>query len=94
MSWKLFEYRASLYKETGKLLTIGYQHKFDPDVMYAEAEAKKGTFGDMYFAKANVVRRRGVPTWGVFTQKSEQGGGTLIDIGTHALDDVLYIMDN
>lgn len=81
-------------KETGKLLTIGYQHKFDPDVIYAKAESEKGTFGDMYFAKANVVRRRGVPTWGVFTQKSEQGGGSLIDIGTHALDIALYLMDN
>lgn len=81
-------------KETGMLLTIGYQHKFDPDVVYAKKEAEKGTFGDMYFAKANVVRRRGVPTWGVFTQKSEQGGGSLIDIGTHALDIALYLMDN
>lgn len=81
-------------KETGKLLTIGYQHKFDRDVVYAKQEAKKGTFGDMYFAKANVVRRRGVPTWGVFTQMSEQGGGSLIDIGTHALDIALYLMDN
>ena len=81
-------------KETGKILTIGYQHKFDPDVIYAKAEAEKGTFGEMYFAKAHVVRRRGVPTWGVFTQKCEQGGGSLIDIGTHALDIALYIMNN
>ena len=81
-------------KETGKLLTIGYQHKFDPDVMYAKAEAEKNTFGEMYFAKGNVIRRRGVPTWGVFTNKSEQGGGSLIDIGTHALDIVLYLMNN
>ena len=81
-------------RETGRLLTIGYQHKFDPDVVYAKKESQKGTFGDMYFAKANVVRRRGVPTWGVFTQKSEQGGGALIDIGTHALDIVLYLLDN
>ena len=65
-------------KETGKLLTIGYQHKFDPDVVYAKQEALKNTFGDIYYAKANVIRRRGVPTWGVFTQKAEQGGGSLI----------------
>ena len=81
-------------KETGKLLTIGYQHTFDPDVIYAKAESEKGTFGDMYFAKANVVRRRGVPTWGVFLNEYEQGGGPLIDIGTHALDLTLWMMDN
>lgn len=81
-------------KETGMLLTVGYQHKFDPDIDYAKKEAEKNTFGEMYYAKANVMRRRGVPIQGVFTQKSEQGGGALIDIATHALDAVLYIMDN
>lgn len=81
-------------KETGRVLTIGYQHKFDADVMYTKAEAEKGTLGEIYFAKANVIRRRGVPTWGVFTQKSEQGGGALIDIATHALDIALHIMNN
>ena len=81
-------------KKTGKVLTIGYQHRYDPDVVYAKKEAEKNTFGEMYFAKCNVMRRRGVPTWGVFTIKSEQGGGSVIDIGTHALDTLLYIMDN
>lgn len=81
-------------KESGKVLTIAYQHKFDPDVIYAKQEAEKGTFGDIYFAKASILRRRGVPTHGVFTQKSEQGGGALIDIATHSLDMVLYMIDN
>ena len=81
-------------KETGMLLTVGYQHKFDADVMYAKDEADKNAFGEIYFAKGNVIRRRGVPTWGVFTSKEDQGGGSLIDIGTHVLDIVLYLMDN
>ena len=33
-------------------------------------------------------------TWGVFPDKSKQGGGPLIDIGTHALDITLWCMDN
>ena len=81
-------------RETGKLLTIAYQHKFDPDVVYAKKEALKGTYGDMYYAKANVLRRRGVPTHGNFLHMNEQGGGSLIDVGTHCLDIVLYLMDN
>lgn len=83
-----------VHQETGKLLTIAYQHKFDPDVVYAKQEALKGTFGDMYYAKANVMRRRGVPTHGVFLHQCDQGGGSLIDVGTHCLDVVLYLMDN
>ncbi len=49
-------------------------------------EAIDGTFGEIYYAKATALRRRAVPTWGVFLNEYEQGGGSLIDIGTHALD--------
>ena len=35
-----------------------------------------------------------MPTWGVFLNEYEQGGGPLIDIGTHALDLTLWMMDN
>ena len=85
---------VKVQKETGMVLTIGYQHKYDPDVLYAKAEAEKGTFGEMYYAHANVVRRRGVPLQGEFLRMNGQGGGALIDIGTQAVDTALYIMDN
>ncbi len=42
----------------------------------------------------HMLRRRAVPTWGVFLNEEEQGGGPLIDIGTHALDLTLWMMDN
>ena len=35
-----------------------------------------------------------MPTWGVFLDAEKQGGGPLIDIGTHALDLTLWMMDN
>ena len=81
-------------KETGKLLTIGYQSRFRPDSRYMKDEAEADTFGEIYYAKATALRRRMVPTWGVFLNEYEQGGGPLIDIGTHALDLTLWIMDN
>ena len=79
---------------TGKLLTIGYQSRFRADSRYLKAEADSGTFGDIYYAKATALRRRAVPTWGVFLNEEEQGGGPLIDIGTHALDLTLWVMNN
>lgn len=77
-----------------KVLAIGYQHKFDADVMYARAEASEGAFGEIYHGKCQVLRRRGAPTWGYFLSEEEQGAGPLFDIATHALDVLLYIMDN
>jgi predicted dehydrogenase len=80
--------------KSGKLLTIAYQNRFRPDSLYLKAECDKGTFGDIYFAKATALRRRAVPTWGVFLDEEKQGGGPLIDIGTHALDLTLFMMNN
>ncbi len=81
-------------KRTGKKLTIGYQNRQNSNAQYMKAEAVKGTFGDMYLGTAHAIRRRAVPTWGVFLNEYEQGGGPLIDIGTHALDLTLWTMDN
>ena len=80
--------------ESKKLLTIGYQSRFRPDSIFLKAECEKGTLGEIYFAKATALRRRAVPTWGVFLDAEKQGGGPLIDIGTHALDLTLYMMNN
>jgi predicted dehydrogenase len=55
---------------------------------------RRGDLGEIYYAKAHAIRRRAVPTWGVFLDEEKQGGGPLIDIGTHALDLTLWMMDN
>jgi len=51
-----------------------------------------GAMGDIYYARAQALRRRGVPAWGVFIDKEKQGGGPLIDIGVHILDMTLHLM--
>ena len=81
-------------KETGRILTIGYQNRYTKESMYVKRFCESGEMGDIYYAKAHAIRRRGVPTWGVFLNEYEQGGGPLIDIGTHALDLTLWCMNN
>ncbi|MEG1874308.1 MAG: Gfo/Idh/MocA family oxidoreductase [Angelakisella sp.] len=81
-------------KKNNKLLTIGYQNRCRQDSLYLKRECEKGTLGEIYYAKAKALRRRAVPTWGVFLNEYEQGGGPLIDIGTHALDLTLWTMNN
>ena len=81
-------------KETGKILTIGYQNRYRGDSQYLKKACANGDLGEVYYAKAHAIRRRAVPTWGVFLDAKKQGGGPLIDIGTHALDLTLWMMDN
>ena len=81
-------------KRTGKKLTIGYQNRFRKETQYLHQLCEDGELGEIYFAKAHAVRRRAVPNWGVFLNEEEQGGGPLIDIGTHALDLTLWMMNN
>lgn len=81
-------------KRTGKKLTIGYQNRHTPQALYVKQACEEGVLGDIYYANAIALRRRAVPTWGVFLNEDEQGGGPLIDIGTHALDLTLWCMNN
>lgn len=81
-------------EKTGKKLTIGYQNRFRTDSTYLHQICEEGELGDIYFGKAHAIRRRAVPTWGVFLDEEAQGGGPLIDIGTHALDLTLWMMNN
>ena len=82
------------WKKSGKMFTIGYQNRFRADSQTMKRMCDDGEMGEIYYAQAHALRRRGVPTWGVFTDKSQQGGGPLIDIGTHSLDLTLWLMDN
>ena len=81
-------------KKADRLLSVGYNHRFDPDAQYVKKEIESGALGRIYHAKARVIRRRGCPTHGKFLQREESGGGALIDVGTHAIDLVLWLMDN
>lgn len=80
--------------DSGKLLHISYQNRFTNQALYTKRLAEEGFFGDIYYAKAYAVRRRAVPTWGVTTNRKYQGGGPLIDIGSHAIDLALWLADN
>jgi predicted dehydrogenase len=81
-------------KRTGKKLSVGFQNRFRPENQFLHRVIGEGRLGEVYAGKAHAVRRRGVPTWGVFTDKEKQGGGPLIDLGGHAIDLALWFMDN
>ena len=76
-----------------KKLSIAFQNRFKPDVQHLYALCRGGRLGEIYHAKAHAIRKRAVPTWGAFLNKEIQGGGPLIDIGSHSIDLALWLMD-
>ncbi len=76
----------------GKQLQVGLNTRFGAGPQAVKRFVDDGKLGDIYYARAHALRRRGIPGWGTFTQKDKQGGGPLIDIGVHILDLTLWLM--
>lgn len=79
-------------KKAGKQLVVGFQSRFDPKTKLIRDQIKSGSFGDILYVRAQALRRRGIPNWGVFGHKELQGGGPMIDIGVHILETAHYMM--
>src|SRR5688572_192940 len=79
-------------KASGKQLVIGFQHRFDPKTKFIRDQIASGSFGKILYVRAQALRRRGIPNWGVFGRKDLQGGGPMIDIGVHILETAHYMM--
>jgi len=79
-------------KKSGKILQVGLNQRFTPSAKFLKSFIEKGHMGEIQYARAQAIRRRGVPHWGVFIDKEKQGGGPLIDIGVHILDLTLHLM--
>ena len=79
-------------KKAGKVLVVGFQFRYHPVTEMLVRAREKGTFGNILFMKCQALRRRGIPNWGVFGRKEEQGGGPMIDIGVHVIEMAHYAM--
>jgi predicted dehydrogenase len=86
------ELMAETAKKKGKILTYGLSFRHTPEVGALKRFIDADELGEIYAARVHAIRRRGIPGWGVFTNKELQGGGPLIDIGVHMLDTALYLM--
>lgn len=86
------EEMAEAARKNRKILTYGLHYRHTQEVEALKRFIYAGELGNIYAVKVTAVRRRGIPGWGVFTNKELQGGGPLIDIGVHMLDTALYLM--
>ena len=77
-------------KKNRKQLVIGFQYRFHGHTQALKKAVDEGFFGKILYVRIQAMRRRGIPSWGVFGRKDLQGGGPLIDIGVHALEMAHY----
>ena len=78
-------------ERNGKLLMIGFVRRFGNDCAILQDFINNDYFGELYYAKATYLRRKGNPG-GWFGNKALSGGGPLIDLGVHVIDLVRYLM--
>ncbi|MGM9636382.1 MAG: Gfo/Idh/MocA family protein [Eubacteriales bacterium] len=72
-------------KKSGKILTIGFQPRYDENSMAVKELVASGRLGDVYYVQSGGGRRRGIPGR-TFIDKDKAGVGALADIGCYALD--------
>ena len=75
-------------KESGKLLSIGFQPRMDENMKMIKRIVESGALGEVYYIQTGGGRRRGIPN-STFIEKSTGGIGALGDIGCYSLDMVL-----
>ncbi len=78
-------------KKSGKLLSVGFQPRFDPNMQMIKKIVESGELGEIYYIQTGGGRRRGIPTpFGTtFIEEKTAGIGALGDIGCYSLDMVL-----
>jgi len=78
-------------RENKVTFMMGFVNRFRADSKVIKTIAQSGRLGEIYYAKAGWLRRRGTPL-GWFTDVSKSGGGPVIDIGVHVIDLTWYFM--
>ncbi len=72
-------------KESGKILSIGFQPRFDPSMKLMKEIVRSGELGEIYYIQTGGGRRRGIPG-STFIEDKTAGLGALADIGCYSLD--------
>jgi predicted dehydrogenase len=74
-------------------LVMAAQHlRFDPTCQQLKRLIDSGLLGEIYFTRAQWLRRRMLPPRATFTEKPLSGGGPVMDLGVHMLDLAYWFM--
>ncbi len=76
---------ARAAKKAGRILTVGFQPRYDPNMQMVTGIVQSGELGKVYYVETGGGRRRGIPG-GTFVRKDLAGAGAMADIGCYSLD--------
>ena len=80
--------------ECGKVLFPCQSRRWTNDMVFAKDAMEQAQIGRPYFADISFCRRYGIPTWGMFHMKDQNGGGPYCDLGVHFVDSLLWMCGN
>ncbi|XVH33519.1 Gfo/Idh/MocA family protein (plasmid) [Haloferacaceae archaeon DSL9] len=81
-------------RESDGFCMVNFHNRISTAAEVFKGYQAEGRFGDVRHVRANYIRSRGIPGVGSwFTNKELSGGGVVVDIGVHAIDFALHLMD-
>lgn len=85
---------AQATRESEGFCAVNFHNRLSAAVEMVKGYQEDGRLGEITHIQGNYIRWRGVPGLGSwFTSRELAGGGALVDIGVHAIDFALYILD-
>lgn len=81
-------------ESANRVLAVSQTLRFLSTFAAAKELAQSGRLGKPYYAEARCIRRRGIPTWGMFHMREHNAGGPLFDLGVHMIDLMFWMMGN
>ena len=83
---------TQLAADKGLIYMFVRQSRFTSQLMEGRRLVKAGELGDVYYAETRWIRTRWCSARGWRHDKAK-GGGVLLDLGIHAIDNVWFMMD-
>jgi predicted dehydrogenase len=84
---------ADAAKAANRLLMTAQHMRFTAMTRALRGFVNSGALGEVYHARVHAVRRNWLPTAPTFIDATLSGGGPCMDIGVHALDTAMHLMD-
>jgi predicted dehydrogenase len=79
--------------QTDRILMTAQHHRYSEASVAIKAWVESGALGEVYHARVNATRRNMLPVNRGFIDPNLSGGGPCMDIGVHALDTALWLMN-